>query len=257
MKLCCSVNAQNLLSQNYVMPIGLEENINTWISQLEKEYKVSNSVDCVIFGYGDDGLKVLALECNMPPFEKLPSLVGDLVRPDENLDEAAKRILDMRTGIKDLYLEQVSTFSDIGRHPLGRVISTAYYALINVADFNPYKLEFSEKVKWISTSDLDKMAFDHFEILNVCITRLRQALRQKPIGFSLLPSKFTLKQLQSVYEVILDVKLDKRNFRRKLKKFQILKEHKDLQQDVNHRPAKYYSFDLKKYNQNNGYHFQL
>ena len=239
----------------------IEENINTWISQIETEYKAANSVDCVIFGYDeeDDSLKVLVLECNMPPFVGLPSLVGDLVRPTEDLDNSALRILEQRTGIKDLYLEQVATFGNTNRHPLGRVISTAYYALLKVSDYIPLSQSNTDKVKWMSIKDISEMAFDHKNILEVCVERLKKAVRQKPIGFTLLPKMFTLKQLQSVYEVILGIKLDKRNFRRKLKNFEILIEHQKLQKDVNHRPAKYYSFNFYEYNkrEKEGYGFEL
>ena len=241
------------------MSIEIQKNINTWLSQIENEYKAANSVDCVIFGYEESNLKVLVLECNMPPFEKMPSLVGDLIKPSENLEEAALRILEQRTGIKDIYLEQVSTFSDVHRHPLGRVISTAFYALVNVKDYNPSFLNSEDVVRWQNIEDIEDLAFDHNKILNVCIDRLRKAVRQMPIVFSILPQKFTLKQLQTVYEIILGVKLDKRNFRRKIKNFKLLKEHKESQQDVSHRPAKFYSLDpnMNDKIEDNGFSFGI
>ena len=110
------------------------ENINTWLSQINNDYKAAISVDCVIFGYDEHYLRVLLLKSDMPPFEGKYSLVGDLVRPDENLDEAAERVLYERTGLDDLFLEQVRTFSQVDRHPLGRVITTAYYSLVKLND---------------------------------------------------------------------------------------------------------------------------
>ncbi|NNF35605.1 MAG: NUDIX hydrolase [Saprospiraceae bacterium] len=235
------------------------ENINTWLSHLKEDYKVAISVDCVIFGYDNQELKVLLLESNMPPFEGQESLVGDLVRPSETLDDAAQRILEQRTGIINLYLEQVATFSDIDRHPLGRVISTAYYSLIKVQDYAPEVKPDGLKVTWKSIQDINQLAFDHNLILNTCLQMLQRRVREKPIGFSLLPHKFTLKQLQSLYEAILGIKLDKRNFRRKIKNSEILIEHSESQQDVRHRPAKYYSFNKENYNRKleAGYSFDI
>jgi 8-oxo-dGTP diphosphatase len=241
------------------MAVKVEENINIWLSQIQTEFKAAISVDCVIFGYDDNSLKVLVLECNMPPFEGMPSLVGDLVHPDENLEEAVQRVLQQRTGIKDLYLEQVQTFSAVDRHPLGRVISTAYYSLVKVNDYNPAIMDTREKIEWVDVNEVGIMAFDHNLILEVCIERLQKVVTEKPVGFSLLPRRFTLMQLQAMYEAILGKKLDKRNFRRKLKNFKILIEHTEAQQDVAHRPAKYYSFDTQAYHKKskNGFNFDL
>lgn len=230
------------------MPFSNEENINTWIEHLSETSKVAISVDCVIFGYDENALKVLVLDCNMPPFEGLPSLVGDLIQREESLENAAQRVLLQRTGLSNLYLEQVNTFSHPDRHPLGRVISTAYYSLMQLSDYQISPFEY-EDVYWLDICEIDKMAFDHKDILDVCLNRLKKTVKEKPIGFHLLPSKFTLLELQSLYEVILGVKLDKRNFRRKLNSLNILIEHKELQTDVSHRPAKLYSFDKKFYSE--------
>jgi 8-oxo-dGTP diphosphatase len=231
---------------NPPMIFDAEENINTWMTHIGQVSKAAISVDCVIFGYNENTLKVLVLECNMPPFEKLPSLVGDLIQGDESLEEAAARVLFQRTGLGKLYLEQVNTFSAPDRHPLGRVVSTAFYSLMQLSDYEPQPLEY-ENVYWLDINEIDNMAFDHKEILEFALKRLKRTVKEKPIGFNLLPSKFTLLQLQSLYENILGVKLDKRNFRRKLKSLDILIEHKELQTDVSHRPAKLYSFDKKLY----------
>jgi len=236
-----------------------KENINTWISQINVQYKAAVSVDCVIFGYDENHLRVLLLKSDMPPFEGKYSLLGDLVMPQENLDESAKRVLQQRTGLKDVFLEQVKTFSDVNRHPLGRVITTAYYSLVKLND-KLFKIEENNpNLKWKKLSTISDLAFDHNLILDTCIKQLRYRLREKPIGFVLLPKKFSLKQLQNLYEKVLDIELDKRNFRRKLKALDLLVDLNENQSDVNHRPAKLYTFDHKKYDhkRKKGFNFEL
>lgn len=223
-----------------------KENINTWISQIHTEYKLAMSVDCVIFGYTESDLYVALIECNMPPYEGDLSLVGDLLRANEDLDGAAKRIVLERTGLKNVHLEQVQTFSKLGRHPLGRVVTTAYYSLIKVDDYLKVSIENCPLV-WKKVEDIGNLAFDHNEIFNICLHNLRKHMKEHPVGFSLLPKKFTLNQLQHLYEVILNVEFDKRNFRRKLKSLDIIKDEAETEKDVRHRPARLYSFDKEKY----------
>ena len=228
------------------MTPGRKENINTWLSQINTEYKTAVSVDCVILGYDESDIKVLLLKCDMPPYEGLYSLVGDLVRPSEDLDMAAERILRERGGMKNVYMEQVQSFSKVDRHPLGRVITIAYYSLIRINDYHQNG-HANPNYKWINVKEIKELAFDHMEILQVCLNKLQKQLREHPIGFNLLPQKFTLKELQTLYEVILGIKLDKRNFRRKLLSQDLLIDLKETQTDVAHRPAKLYSFDQEKY----------
>jgi len=222
------------------------ENINTWISELNSDAKAAISVDCVIFGYNEKELSVLQIECNMPPHEAKMSLIGDLVKSYETVDEAANRILEKITGLSDLYLEQVQTFSDPNRHPLGRVISVAYYSLIKTDKYELIDKE-HKHLQWVPITSTEEMAFDHQQIMNLCYNRLKKRLRERPVGFSLLPKKFTLIQLQRLYEIILGIKLDKRNFRRKLKATGLLKDLGEVQQDVSHRPAKLFTFDYERY----------
>ena len=222
------------------------ENINTWISELNSDAKAAISVDCVIFGYNEKELSVLQIECNMPPHEAKMSLIGDLVKSYETVDEAANRILEKITGLSDLYLEQVQTFSDPNRHPLGRVISVAYYSLIKTDKYELIDKE-HKHLQWVPITSTEEMAFDHQQIMNLCYNRLKKRLRERPVGFSLLPKKFTLIQLQRLYEIILGIKLDKRNFRRKLKATGLLKDLGEVQQDVSQRPAKLYTFDYERY----------
>lgn len=226
------------------------ENINSWISQINVDYKLAISVDCVIFGYTDNDLYVALRPCNMPPYEGKLSLVGDLLRPNENLNESAKRVLLERTGLHDLYLEQVETFSKVDRHPLGRVVTVAYYSLIKLDEYQDSLKGHEEDMIWKNVKEVADLAFDHLMILETSLERLRKQMKDQPIGFNLLPEKFTLNQLQQLYEIVLGIELDKRNFRRKLKNLDILQDEKELQADVSHRPAKLYSFNKQKYKDN-------
>ena len=210
------------------MPASTRENINTWLSQINNDFKTAISVDCVIFGYDENALKILVSRCDMPPFEHELSLLGDLLHPNETTDEAAKRVLIAKTGFTDVFLEQVQVYSDLGRHPLGRVITVAYYSLIKIDDEHLVHLEKNQNLQWINVDDVSSLAFDHYNIMHSCLKKMQKQIRERPIGFNLLPEKFSLLQLQRLYEVILNIKLDKRNFRRKLTALGILKDLKEI-----------------------------
>lgn len=227
--------------------MNVSENINIWLGQINNDFKSAVSIDCVIFGYDDESLKVLVTKCDMPPFENEFSLLGDLVHPEETTDEAAKRVLIAKTGFTDVFLEQVQVFSDKDRHPLGRVITVAYYSLIQIDEDHLLHLEKHANLEWVNVMDLSAMAFDHHNIMMTCQYRMQKNLREQPIGFHLLPTKFSLLQLQRLYEVILNIELDKRNFRRKLSSLNILQDVGETEALVSHRPAKLYSFDKKLY----------
>lgn len=218
------------------------DKIVTALSPIEDELKLAFTVDCVIFGYDSEGLKVLTIECNMEPFLGLPSLLGDFITEHEDADSAAKRIVKYCTGNDEIYLEEVKSFSKPDRHPFGRVITIAFYSLVPIP-LTQLTDAAGKHLKWRSIEDLDQMAFDHKEILETCLCQLRHSLREKPIGFKLLPRKFSLKQLQTLYEVVLGIELDKRNFRRKLRSLNILVDLEEQQREVSHRPAKLYKFD--------------
>lgn len=222
-------------------------NINTWITQINNDFKAAVSVDCVIFGFDEEGVKILLSRCDMPPFEHELSLLGDIVNNLETTDEAALRVIQQKTGLDDVYLEQVQAFSHPQRHPLGRVITIAYYSLVIL---NPTIIEWTKErllLDWKPIKDINSLAFDHLNILETCFNKLKQQLKVQPIGFNLLPKKFTLLQLQMLYESILEIQLDKRNFRRKLFSFNVLKKLNDTQLGVSHRPANYYTFDTEAY----------
>jgi len=220
--------------------------------------RVAFTVDCVIFGYDEEKLKILLVECILPPYIGKWSLLGDFIRGDENLDYAADRVLEQYTHLESIHLEQVATYGARGRHPLGRVVTAAYYSLMKVQNFEDTVSE-GLQVKWFDIDDLPGLAFDHDEILASCLTQLQKCMRERPIGFGLLPQKFTLSQLRKLYEVVLGIELDKRNFRRKLKSLNLLINTGTVQLDVAHRPAKLFSFnhDLYEKQMSAGLHFEL
>ncbi len=208
-------------------------------------FNIAISVDCVIFGYDKKELKVLLIKSDLEEFAGLYSLLGDLVRPDEDLETASYRILTERTGMDDVYLEQVHTFGSIGRHPSGRVITTVYYSLI---DIKHHKLNLNHNdLHWHAVKDIKKLAFDHKVILDTCLNRLREQVMEHPVVFNLLPEKFSLRELQDLYQAILDIDLDRRNFRKKIAIKDWLVDLNEMENDVPHRPGKLYA--LKKQHQ--------
>lgn len=201
-------------------------------------FRIAVSVDCVILGYENKELKVLLIKSDLEEYKGLHSLLGDLVRPDEDLDEASYRILKERTGMDDVFLEQVQTFGKLSRHPSGRVVTTAYYSLIDISH-HQLKLNHYE-LHWHPVKKISRLAFDHREILDTCLARLRQQVMERPIVFNLLPEKFSLRQLQEVFEAVLGIELDRRNFRKKLTIKDWLIDLKEMEGDVPHRPGKLY-----------------
>lgn len=229
------------------MPHRKKYNINITPVQLAPEFQFALSVDCVIFGYDRGVLKVLLIESDLHPYKGQWSLLGDLLRQEETLDQASHRILRERTGLQDMFLEQVNTFSSIDRHPAGRVITTAYFALVNVKDYQLKKLD--HNLHWHVVGDIQTLAFDHKEILHQSLAALRKKIQEEPVIFNLLEKKFSMRDLQHVYEQILGVELDRRNFRKKIFSTGLLKDEKEMEQRVNHRPGKLFSFSTEAYEQ--------
>jgi 8-oxo-dGTP diphosphatase len=209
-------------------------------------FNIAISVDCVIFAYDNKELKILLIKSDLEEFSGLYSLLGDLVRVDEDLDAASYRILRERTGMEDVYLEQVHTFGSTNRHPSGRVITTAYYSLIDVKHHN-LRLNNNE-LHWHSVKNIKKLAFDHKAILDTCLNRLREQVMEHPVVFNLLPEKFSLRELQELYEAILLVDLDRRNFRKKIAIKDWLVDLNEMEENVPHRPGKLYKLkpDFRK-----------
>lgn len=201
-------------------------------------FNIAVSVDCVIFGYDNKELKVLLIKSDLEEFTGLYSLLGDLVRPDEDLEDAPYRVLKDRTGLSDVYLEQVAAFGNIHRHPSGRVITITYYSLLNMSNI---KLQLTDNdLHWHHVADIKKMAFDHYLILQTCLKRLQEKVMEHPVVFNLLPEKFSLRQLQDVYEEILGSPLDRRNFRKRIMLKNWVMPLNEMEADVPHRPGKLY-----------------
>jgi 8-oxo-dGTP diphosphatase len=203
------------------------------------------TVDCVIFGFDENLLKVLLIKSDLAQFHNKLTLLGDNVHTHEDLDTAANRVLKERTGMNDVFLEQVQTFSKPDRHPGGRVVTTVYASLLNI---NHHELLLHDnELKWHVVNQITEMAFDHKQILEVCTKWLQKKVQEQPLAFNLLPVKFSLRQLQNVYEAILDVKLDRRNFRKKFASMGFLNDTNEMETHVTHRPGKLYTFDFAQY----------
>jgi 8-oxo-dGTP diphosphatase len=219
------------------------------------------AVDCVVFGYEPEqsDLKALLIQRKLEPFRNAWALPGGFVRLDETLDEAARRELQEEAGVSDVYLEQLYSFSALGRDPRERVITVAYYALAKLSAHTIAAATDAIGVGWFSLEDLPKLAFDHAVILAQAHERLRAKVRYAPIGFELLPPRFSLTQLQRLYEIVLGQELDKRNFRKKLLSMDLIIETDEMEQGVRHRAARLYRFDRKRYDKltKSGFSFDL
>lgn len=225
-----------------------------------KYAKPSLTVDCVVFGLDEDHqLKVMLIKRNLPPFEGEWALPGGFIHIDESLEEAALRELREETGIEEIFLEQLYTFGDVNRDPRERVITVSYYALINLEEHQIEATTDAREAAWFIIDKIPTLAFDHHKILKMALIRLKGKVRYEPIGFELLPQKFTLSQLQQLYETILGQELDKRNFRRKILKMDLLIPLDEMQSGVSHRAARLYSFDEEKYLQlkKKGFNFEI
>lgn len=218
------------------------------------------TVDCVVFGLDEQNLlKVMLIQRDISPFKGEWALPGGFVRIEESLEAAALRELREETGIENVFLEQLYTFGNIDRDPRERVVTVAYYALVNLSEHRIEATTDASKAAWFPVVELPKLAFDHDKIVMTALVRLKGKVRYEPIGFELLPKKFTLFQLQKLYETVLGQKLDKRNFRKKILKMNLLIELDETQKDVSHRAARLYQFDEQKYLQlkEEGFNFEI
>ncbi len=204
------------------------------------------AVDCIIFGFNNNALELLLVHRNIEPKKGKWSLMGGFIKKEEGLHDAAHRILFQLTGLNNIYMEQVETFGDVDRDPGGRVVSVAYYALILKEEYNE-KLVEEYNASWFSLNELPEMIFDHKTMVEKALKRLQQKIKTGPIGFNLLPEKFTLPQLQSLYEVILGETLDKRNFRKKLFELDILEKLDEKDYSSSKKGAFLYRFNKEKY----------
>ena len=207
------------------------------------------TVDCVVFGLDEGDLKLLLVKRNLEPYRDTWALPGGFVHLDESLEDAARRELEEETGVRHLYLEQLYTFGDVDRDPRGRVVTVAYYALVKLSDHRVRAATDASDAAWFPVAKHPVLAFDHRRIITTALRRLQGKVRYEPLGFELLPPKFTLSQLQKLYETILERSLDKRNFRKKILGMGLLKKQLEVEQNVAHRAARLFRFDHKKYDQ--------
>ena len=205
----------------------------------------SVTTDCVIFGYDGKDLKVLLIERGIPPFKGMWAFPGGYLQMDETAIEGAKRELKEETGLEDAYIEQFHTFSQVDRDPRGRVITIAHLALVKISEVQGG--DDAARAKWFSLDDVPQLAFDHDRILREAMTALRQKIHFEPVGFELLPEKFTMPQLQNLYESILDVRFDRRNFSAKMLHLGILEDTGDRPEGASNRIPVVYRFNKEKY----------
>jgi len=226
---------------------------------LKRFFTLALSIDCVVFGFDEEGIKVLLIKRSADPYFGYWALPGDLMDPEKELTSSVNEVLYNLTGLSNLYFEQVETFGEVNRHPLGRVITSSYYTLVKISDYKLNPASFAKEARWFRIDEVGELAFDHNAILQSCFNKIKKSVRIKPIGFELLPKRFTLSELQSLYESILGEPVDTRNFRKKLAKMNILTDTQKTQKQVAHRPAKLFSFDEQTYNElkKTGFNFEL
>ncbi len=207
----------------------------------------SVTADCIIFGLANRQLNVLLIERKSEPFKGCWAFPGGFVAENEPLQAAAKRELAEETGLENIFLEQLYTFGNPGRDPRGHTITVAYFGLVALNEYQPHAASDAVRAQWFAVNALPPLVFDHEQIFAVALSRLKSKVRYQPIGFELLPKKFTLTQLQQLYETILEKPLDKRNFRKKIDRLNLLVDLKERQTEVPHRAARLFSFDEKRY----------
>ncbi len=216
------------------------------------------AVDVIIFGFNRSKLKLLLIKREFEPEKGKWSLMGGFLKNDENTDEAAARVLKELTGLEGIYLEQLSVYSDINRDTAGRVISIAYYALINSEKFDDSYV-YGYHGKWFEVREIPGLIFDHNVMVNKALKRLRRRCRTEPVGLELLPEKFTLPQLLKVYKAIFQQDFDKRNFRKKILSFGVLMRLDEKDMSGSRKGAYLYTFDRDKYREmvEKGIHFEI
>ncbi len=217
------------------------------------------SIDCLIFGFRSGRLDILLIKHGEGISKGRWALPGGWIRYNEGVDDAAYRLLHSLTGVSNIYLEQLRAFGDVDRYPKKRVITVAYYALVNAENYALNPGFTASDAQWFNIHKVPALPYDHNQILRFGFRYLKHKVRHEPIGFNLLPRKFTLHHIQQLYEAILETELDKPNFRRKLLKMNLLAPCNEKQKDVSHRAANLYRFDKKIYQKltENGFSFAL
>ncbi|MEO5681528.1 MAG: NUDIX domain-containing protein [Chitinophagaceae bacterium] len=216
------------------------------IIQYKNNDRLLLAIDCIIFGFDGKHLRGLFVKRRIDPQIDKWSLMGGFVKEKESVNNAAGRILNELTGLSDIYMEQLFCFGDADRDPGGRVVSVAYFALIKIDEYADTLLE-THHARWFELNKIPKLIFDHRQMVKLAKERLQQKVSNHPIGFALLPDKFTLPQLQCLYEAIYETPLDKRNFTRKILSLGILSKQKEKETASSKKGAFYYTFDKAKY----------
>lgn len=216
------------------------------LNSYSSEDKVLLSVDCIIFGFDNEGLKILLIKRDFEPEKGKWSLMGGFLKKEESLNNAATRVLNHYTGLQNIYMEQLYAFSEVDRDPVDRTISVAYYALINIENHNTELIK-NYHAEWFNISNMPKLIFDHDDMVAHAMRRLRYRTSTKPVGFELLPEKFTMRQLLELYEAILDKELDKRNFISKINSLDILVKLNEKDMQSSRKGSYLYMFDKEKY----------
>lgn len=217
------------------------------------------TTDCVIFGFDEGELKVLLIERGIEPFLGKWALPGGFINMDEDAETCSRRILKKETGLENIFMEQLYTFTSINRDPRQRVISIAHFALVRKSDYQAIAGLDTTTVRWFGLSEVPELAFDHQEILLTAKERLKGKIKYQPIGFELLPERFTMPDLHRLYETVLQKELDRRNFRKKMLSFNILTDTGEMQRGAQNRAPKLYCFDKQKYDEltRKGFYFEL
>ena len=235
----------------------------TYTDQMEMEYYIDDekllvAVDCIIFGFDKDKLKLLAFKRRIDPFHGQWSLLGTFVRKNENIDDAAYRVLNDLTGRTDTFLEQLHTFGDINRDPGNRVISVTYWSLVKIEDYDKEN-NGNKEIAWFPINELPHLVLDHQDMVSKALDKLRRNSRYRPLGFELLPEKFTLPQLLKLYQEIYQQDLDDRNFRKKILSMNLLEKLPEKDKSTSKKGAFLYQFDKEKYQElvEKGFNFEL
>lgn len=205
------------------------------------------TVDAVVFGLDESELKILLIQRASEPYRGQWAFPGGFVDMDETAEDAVTRELEEETGIKDVFLEQLYTFSAVDRDPRERVVSISYFGLVDPSKLHMAAASDAQDVRWFAIEDTPNLAFDHQKILQVALKRLRSKIRYEPLGFELLPEEFVMSQLLKLYENALRKSIDKRNFIRKIKKLDVLTDLQKKRSDGPHRPAALYKFNRTRY----------
>lgn len=219
---------------------------NGIVNLYEQNDRFYVAVDCIIFGFHQGTLKLLLIKRKFDPCMGEWSLMGGFLNKDESIDAAAERVLQDLTGLENVYMEQIGIFGELDRDPGERVLSAAYYALINIDDYDK-ELAASHNAVWVPITEIPDLIFDHSKMVRIAQKQLKRKAAVEPIGFNLLPELFTLPQLQSLYEAIFGDTLDKRNFRKKLLAMDVFEKTEEKDKSNSKRGAYYYRFDYDKY----------